>query len=66
MPMRGSVSSGTLLNNAESGPESEPAPQAAPGSASEHDQRAPLLPYGIRGKYDVVDVGASIDTVGER
>jgi hypothetical protein len=47
-------------------PESEPAPQAAPGSASEHDQRAPLLPYGIRRKYDIVDVGASSDTVGER
>ena len=66
MPKRGSVSSGTQLNNAGSGPESEPAPQAAPGSVSEHGQRAPLLPCGMRGKYDVVDVGASIDTVGEQ
>ena len=65
MPMRSSVASGTQLD-AESGPESEPAPQAAPGSVSEHDQRAPLLPYGIKGKYDVGDVGPSIDTVGER
>ena len=49
-----SVASGAQLEAA-AGPESEPAPQAAPGSISERDQRAPPLPYGMSGEIDAVD-----------
>ena len=51
-----SVASAAQLEAA-SGPESEPAPQAAPGSISERDQRAPPLPYGILGEIDAVNNG---------
>ena len=54
MLVRSSVASGAQLEAA-AGPESEPAPQAAPGSISERDQRAPPLPYGILGEIDAVD-----------
>ena len=56
MLVRSSVASGAQLEAA-AGPESEPAPQAAPGSISERDQRAPPLPYGILGEIDAVDNG---------
>jgi hypothetical protein len=49
-----SVAFGAQLEAA-AGPESEPAPQAAPGSISERDQRAPPLPYGMSGEIDAVD-----------
>ena len=56
MLVRSSVASGAQLEAA-AGPESEPAPQAAPGSISERDQRAPPLPYGILGEIDAVNNG---------
>jgi hypothetical protein len=54
MLVRSSVASEAQLEAA-AGPESEPAPQAAPGSISERDQRAPPLPYGILGEIDAVE-----------
>ena len=56
MLVRSSVAFRAQLEAA-SGPGSEPVPQAAPGSISEPDQRAPPLPYGISGGIDAVDNG---------